>query len=59
MTTIGALNATGLVYAVQDGPTHVSVRPVGVSMDEWIKAGKVSIWTAAVKSVVVKWDGVT
>ena len=59
MTTIEALNATGLVYAVQDGPTHVSVRPVGVSIDEWIEAGPVSIWTAAVKSVVVKWDGVT
>ena len=28
MTTIEALNATGVVYAVQDGPAHVSVRPV-------------------------------
>jgi hypothetical protein len=32
VTTIEALNATGVVYAVQDGPAHVSVRPVGATM---------------------------
>ena len=57
MTTIEALNATGVVYAVQDGPTHVSVRPVGAPMEAWINAGSSSIWTQAVKSVVIKWDG--
>ena len=54
MTTIEALNATGLVYAVQDGPTHVSVKPVGVPVQMWIDAGPNSIWTQAVKSVVIK-----
>jgi len=57
VTTIGALNATGLVQATRDGVTHVSVTPVGVSVQDWIDAGNSSIWTAAVKSVVVKWDG--
>ena len=57
VTTIEALNATGVVFAVKDGPHHVSVRPVGASMDDWINAGTMSIWTYAVKSVVVKWDG--
>ena len=57
MTTIEALNATGIVYAVQDGPTHVSVRPVGATMDDWISEGTNSIWTQTVKSVVVKWGG--
>ena len=57
VTTIEALNATGVVYAVQDGPTHVSVRPVGATMEDWINAGSGSIWTQAVKSVVIKWDG--
>ena len=52
-----ALNATGVVYAVQDGPTHVSVRPVGATMEDWINAGSGSIWTQAVKSVIIKWDG--
>ena len=56
-TTIEALNATGVVYAVKDGPTHVSVRPVGATMEDWINAGSGSIWTQAVKSVVIKWGG--
>ena len=57
MTTIEALNATGVVYAVPDGLTHVSVRPVGAPVEAWINAGSGSIWTQAVKSVVIKWDG--
>ena len=58
-TTIEAINATGIVYAVQDGLTHVSVYPVGHTVEEWQNAGPDSIWTHAVKSVVtkVKWDG--
>ena len=57
VTTIEALNVTGLVYAVQDSPTHVSVRPIGVTIEIWINAGPNSIWTQAVKSAVIKWDG--
>lgn len=57
VTTIEALNATGVVYAVKDGPTHVSVRHVGATMEDWINTGTGSIWTQAVKSVVIKWDG--
>ena len=59
MTTIEAINATGVVYAVQDGPTHVSVYPVEGTMADWVGAGPSSVWTYAVKSVVVKWDGVS
>ena len=54
MTTIEALNATGVVYAVRDGVTHVSVRPVDATMEDWINAGSDSVWTQAVKSVVVQ-----
>ena len=57
VTTIEALNATGVVYAVQDGPDQVSVRPVDATMEDWINAGSGSIWTQAVKSVVIKWYG--
>ena len=57
MTTIEALNATGVVYVVRDGLTHVSVRPVGAPIEAWINAGSGSIWTKAVRSVVLKWDG--
>ncbi|MDE5670314.1 MAG: RHS repeat-associated core domain-containing protein, partial [Eubacterium sp.] len=56
MTTIEALNATGLVYAVRDGATHVSVKPIGGTVEDWINAGSSSEWTQAVKSVVIKWD---
>lgn len=57
MTTIEALNATGVVYAVQDGPTHVSVIPIGGTIADWRNAGSSSVWTQAVRSVVIKWDG--
>ncbi len=57
MTTIGALNATGEVYAKKDGITHVSVTPVNGTMAEWIKEGKESTWTKAVQSVVIKYGG--
>ena len=49
--------SSGAVYAVRDGPTHVSVRPVGATTEDWINAGSGSIWTQAVKSVIIKWDG--
>lgn len=58
MTTIEALNATGVVRAVQDGAGHVSVHPIGGTLEDWHNAGSSSVWTTAVKSVVVKWDGV-
>ena len=57
-TTIEALNATGVVFAVQDEPGHVSVFPIGGTLEDWHNAGSSSIWTTAVKSAVIKWDGV-
>lgn len=57
MTTIEALNATGIVYAIKDGASHVSVYPIGATLADWHYAGSSSIWTIAVRSVVVKWDG--
>lgn len=53
-TTIEALNATSVVYAIQDGATQVSVKLVGATMQDWINTGSGSIWTQAVKSVVSK-----
>ena len=57
MTTIEAINATGVVYAIQDGPCHVSVHPIGGTLEDWHNAGSSSVWTMAVKSVVIKWNG--
>ena len=37
MTTIGAVNATGELVAIKDGPTHVSVLPINITkMMEWM-----------------------
>jgi len=55
MTTIEAVNATGILIAVQDGKRHVSVYPVGTTMEGWKNAGTGSIWTMTLKSIVIKW----
>ena len=54
VTTINTINATGILYAVQDRPFHVSIKPVGASISDWIEAGSNSIWTQTLKSVVIK-----
>ena len=55
MTTIEEVNATGVLIAVKDGPSHVSVYPVGTTMAGWREAGRDSIWTTTLKSIVIKW----
>ena len=57
VTTIEALNATGLVRACQDRPGHVRVDPVVGSLADWHTGGSEHPCTIAVKSVVVKWYG--
>ena len=52
MTTIGALNATGLVHAEKDGRDHVTVYPIGGTSQQWHDAGSKSVWTKAVWAVV-------
>lgn len=59
VTTIAALNSTGVVIAYQDGPTHISVVPspgMG-TLQDWIDTGSSHPCTFAVQTVVVKWDG--
>ena len=56
-TTIEELNATGIVYAVRDGKTHVSVYPIGGTISEWRKFGVTSIWTLAIRSVIMRHTG--
>jgi hypothetical protein len=58
-TTIGAVNGTGVLVAVKDGSTHVSVTPANASqMPEWIQsrptaAEKPHQFTRALRAVVV------
>lgn len=60
VTTIEALNATGKLVAFNDRPNHVSVIPAPHmgTLKNWIDTGSSHPCTAAVKSAVVKWDGV-
>jgi len=57
ITTIEALNATGIVRAYQDKPGHVRVDPVVGTLADWRAGGSEHICTIAVKSVSVKWYG--
>ena len=53
MTTIGAVNATGVLYAVHDKGAHVSVHPVDATIIDWYHTGPMSKWTMALKTVVI------
>ena len=57
VTTIEALNSSGVLVAVRDSPIHVSVRPRGATMRDWIDAGKYSIWTHTVYYLSIKCRG--
>lgn len=59
-TTIGKINSTGVLIAKQDNKYHVSVSPIGGTIEEWRDQGVNSIWTQALLSVCekVKWDEV-
>ena len=54
-TTIEEINATGILYAVIDGPNHVSVFPVGTTIAGWHDAGTSSIWTKTLRDLVKKY----
>lgn len=56
MTTINTVNSTKILYAIEDHPGHVAVKPVGASMQVWIDQGEASLWTQALKKIVIKWD---
>ena len=48
-------NTTGNLIAVQDGPSHVSIKPRNGTMSDWIKAGTNSIWTKTLKQIVKRY----
>lgn len=52
MTTIEEVNSTGVLYAVVDGKSHVSVYPVGATLAQWQAAGIDSIWTKALLGIM-------
>lgn len=54
MTTIEAINATGVLVAVLDKENHVSVYPIGTTIEGWREAGTSSVWTQTLKGIVIK-----
>lgn len=54
VTTIEEVNSTGNLIAVQDGPSHVSIKPRNGTMSDWIKAGTNSIWTKTLWTKTLK-----
>lgn len=55
VTTIEEVNSTGNLIAVQDGSSHVSIKPRNGTMSDWIKAGTNSIWTKTLKRIVKRY----
>ena len=49
-TTLNTINGTGVLYAIKDGRTHVSVYPVGATLEEWQKQGVNSIYTQTLQA---------
>ena len=47
------VNSTGVLYACVDGANHVSIIPIGGTLEEWRRQGKDSIWTQAL--IAVSW----
>jgi hypothetical protein len=47
VTTVNAVNSTGVLFAKVDGPDHCSIYPIGGTMQEWALQGVNSIWTIA------------
>ena len=54
VTTMKAIDGTGVLKAVRDGAYHVSVYPLGGTIKQWYEWGGNSIWTKALESVVIK-----
>ena len=50
------INATNVVYAIQDGPCHISVYPIGATLQEWHDMGPNSVWSLAVQSACIEWE---
>ncbi len=58
-TTIDAVNATGILFAVKDGKYHVSIYPIGGSVADWRRQGVSSIWTQTLLRICnkVRYEG--
>ena len=57
-TTVGAVNATGILEATLDSKLHVTVKPTGSgTVLMWMAMGQNSPWTQALSLIVVEIEG--
>ena len=57
-TTIGAVNATGILQATLDNKVHVTVKPKGTgTVAMWMAMGQNSPWTQALSLIVIEIEG--
>ena len=59
VTTIEEVNSTGVLMAVQNGSTHVTIRPTNATVLQWMNEGEASIWSQTLSWIVIEWDGDT
>ena len=57
VTTIEQVNATGVLWAIPTGGTHVTIIPVNGNVEEWMRQGQSSIWSQTLSGIVVEWKG--
>ena len=57
VTTIEQVNATGILTAIPNGGTHVTVIPTNGTVNQWMYQGQSSIWSQTLSLIVVEWDG--
>ena len=54
MTTLEAINSTGRLIAVRDNQFHVSVYPVGYTLEDWHYGGNQHPCTILLKSICIR-----
>ena len=57
MTTVDAVNATGILKVIQTSATHYIIVPVNATVIQWMMEGHNSIWTQTLSMVVIELSG--
>ena len=57
VTTIEAVNSTGILQAIPTGGAHVVIIPTTGTVEQWMNQGQNSVWSKTLSSIVLEWDG--
>ena len=56
MTSVDAINSTGIMQAVKTSDTHYVVVPVGIPVTTWMLKGMSSIWSQVLSNIVIEME---